>query len=80
MPTLRELRKPCGWWWVHCPACHHKRPMAIVPLIIRWGPDTPDDWVRQRLVCAQCGHRGALLYAPSWVNSVVGWQSWPDSG
>jgi hypothetical protein len=54
--------------------------MAIVPLIIRWGPDTPDDWVRQRLVCAQCGHRGALLYAPSWVNSVVGWQSWPDSG
>jgi hypothetical protein len=41
-----QLRRPPGWFWVYCtryhPLCQHRAPMAIAPLIIRWGPDVSD--------------------------------------
>jgi hypothetical protein len=41
--TLGELHHPPGWVWVHCtryvPLCQHRAPMALAPLVIRWGPD-----------------------------------------
>jgi len=33
------------------PPCPHKAPMALAPLVIRWGPDTSGDMLRQ---CARC--------------------------
>jgi len=53
--TLAELHRPPGWVWVVCdryPPCMHKAPMALAPLVIRWGPDTSGD-----TCCA--GARGA---------------------
>jgi hypothetical protein len=39
VPTLAEIQKETTWVWVHCEAqgCGHSSPMAIVPLMIRWG-------------------------------------------
>ena len=40
--TLGQLHRPPGWVWVYCarhyPLCQHRAPMALAPLIIRWGP------------------------------------------
>jgi hypothetical protein len=42
-PTLGQMvERPPRWVWVCCgdfPRCLHQAPMAIVPLIIRWGWD-----------------------------------------
>jgi hypothetical protein len=67
--TLQELHRTSCWWWIHCinPACLHMVPVAIVPLIIRWGPDR----------CARCGRKGVTLRHPSWRGSAVGWEAFP---
>jgi hypothetical protein len=43
VPTLAQLQRsaPGKWCWAYCVAygCLHHAPMAIAPLIIRWGPD-----------------------------------------
>ena len=38
-PTLEEMRQSAPWLWVWCRNvnCLHRAPMAITPLIIRWG-------------------------------------------
>jgi len=41
--TLCELHRPPGWLWVICARyrpCLHRAPMALAPLVIRWGSDT----------------------------------------
>ena len=79
--TLGELHRPPGWFWIHCarfdPLCQHRAPMAIAPLIIRWGPDTSSDMLRRCARCTVCGHKGATLQAPSWVDGVIGHQPFP---
>jgi hypothetical protein len=37
-----------------------------IAFVIRWGPDAPADWIRQRVRCSVCGHRGADTTMPSW--------------
>jgi hypothetical protein len=78
-PTLKQLQRAPGWHWAICgrPGCGHRRPLAIAPFVIRWGPDMSSDHLRENLVCARCGRRGPLLYHPSWVNRIVGWQPFP---
>src|SRR3954462_1351878 len=47
--TFGELHCPPGWVRVRCasyPWCGHHAPMALAPLIIRWGPDTSGDMLR----------------------------------
>jgi len=43
IPTLSQLHRPPGWFWVYrmryVPLCQHHAPMALAPLIIRWGQD-----------------------------------------
>jgi hypothetical protein len=81
IPTLGQLQQGNGgkWFWVHCESgnCHHKAPMAIAPLIIRWGPNVSSDKLRRCARCTKCGHKGASLRAPSYINIQVGVQPFP---
>jgi len=82
VPTLGQLHRPPGWVWVYCaryaPLCQHRAPMALAPLIIRWGPDTSSDMLRRRARCQVCGHKGATLQCPGWVgNGAADWAPFP---
>jgi hypothetical protein len=79
IPTLGELRASSPWFWVHCKqyGCGHSAPMAFVSLIIRWGPDTSSNRLRQSARCTKCGSKGAMLTHPSYVDRIVGFQPFP---
>jgi hypothetical protein len=79
VPTLGGLRRHQPWMWIDCAAfgCHHRQPMPIVPLIIRWGPDASSDILRQRARCTKCGHLGADLKTPSIADAQSYTQPWP---
>ena len=78
-PPLAQLRKHHCWLWLNCPhrQCLRRAPMALAPLIIRWGPDASSDVLRQRARCSRCGHKGATLQMPSWAGSEVGLAAFP---
>lgn len=83
IPTLEQLQKDEDWLWVYCTSftCTHHKAMKLAPLIERWGPNTSSDRLRQSGRCTKCGHKGATLRAPSWINSLVGVQKYPgDQG
>jgi hypothetical protein len=67
IPTLDELQRGQSWWWVHCSGtdCWHAAPIALAPLVIRWGFGVSSDRLRHRARCTKCGHVGATLIAPS---------------
>ena len=77
VPTLAELREHSAWVWVYCDKCLHHAPVAFVPLMIRWGSDASSDKLRRCARCAVCGHKGATLQHPGWVDTVVGFQPFP---
>jgi len=60
-----------------CAIVPAQAPMALAPLIIRWGPDTSSDKLRQCARCTACGHKGATLQHPGWIENGVGWQPFP---
>ena len=84
VPTLGQLHPPPSWVWVYCtryvPLCQHRAPMALAPLIIRWGPDASSDMLRQCARCTVCGHKGATLQGPGWKNGEVEWEPFPVEG
>ena len=51
--------------------------MAFVPLMIRWGADASSDRLRQAARCTRCGGKGAMLMHPSYVDRIVGFQTFP---
>jgi hypothetical protein len=51
--------------------------MALAPLIIRWGPDTSSEMLRQCARCTVCGHKGATLQHPGWKDGEVEWEPFP---
>ena len=57
--------------------CLHHAPMALVPLMIRWGAETSSDQLRQRARCTKCGHKGATLQHPGWAGTHIGFQPFP---
>ena len=71
--TLGQLHRPPGWTWVYCAArgCPHHAALALAPLVIRWGADASSDCLRERARCTRCGHLGATLRHPSWIDSDV---------
>ena len=79
--TLGQLHRPPGWFWVYCTRYHplyqHRAPMAIAPLIIRWGPDTSSDMLRRCARCTVCCHKGATLQGPGWKNGEAEWEPFP---
>jgi hypothetical protein len=44
----------------------HRRPVAFVPFLIRWGPVASSDLLRRSARCGRCGAKGAALQDPSW--------------
>jgi hypothetical protein len=52
-------------------------PIAITPLIIRWGPDASSDRLRASARCAKCVRKGATLTGPSWGGKDVGVPPFP---
>jgi len=61
VPTLGQIHRPPGWLWLICdryPPCLHRAPVALAPLIIRWGPDASSDMLRRSARCQVCGHKG----------------------
>lgn len=79
-PTLAELAKqPPFWMWVHCPGCRRWKPLRLGDAIATAGASTTSVAFMRRLRCISCGHRGAQLQAPSWSNSVDGWQRYEDA-
>jgi hypothetical protein len=67
-PTLASHRRYWCWFWVYCVEgayCHHSAPMAVAPLIIRWGPETPFSKVRRSFRCSMCGGRKVMTMVPS---------------
>jgi hypothetical protein len=79
VPTLAELREHSAWTWVYCERCQHHAPVAFVPLMIRWGANVSSDKLRACARCNVCGHKGATLQHPGWVDTVVGFQPFPVS-
>ena len=86
VPTLGELQAgSTKWVWAICNgldesgrvACLHRAPLALAPFVIRWGAEASSNVMRQRLRCAVCGHRGAALQHPSWIDAQIGEQPFP---
>jgi hypothetical protein len=63
-PTVGQLHRPPGWVRLYCtryhPLCQHSAPMAVAPLIIRWGPDASSDVLRQCALHRVRAQRGDL--------------------
>ena len=78
-PTLEQLRRGTPWCWVVCEYCMHRKPVAFVPFIIRWGPDASSDMLRRSARCTKCGRKGAALQHPSWAGMDVGFEPFPRS-
>jgi hypothetical protein len=76
-PTLEQLRRGTPWCWVVCEHCMHRKAVAFVPFIIRWGPDASSDLLRQSARCTKCGRKGAALQHPSWAGMHIGFEPFP---
>jgi hypothetical protein len=76
-PTLGQLQRSHCWTWLYCEKCLHHAPMALVPLMIRWGAETPSDQLRRCARCTKCGHKGATLQHPGWAGTHIGFQPFP---
>jgi len=76
-PTLADLQRSHCWTWVYCEKCLHYAPMALVPLMIRWGAEASSDRLRQCARCTKCGHKGATLQHPGWAGTHIGFQPFP---
>jgi hypothetical protein len=72
-PTLEEMRQSAPWLWMLCRnvKCMHRAPMAITPLIIRWGGNASSDRLRAGARCLKCGKRGADLQHPGAQSSDI---------
>jgi hypothetical protein len=76
--TLGQLQSgEPHWVWAHCDGCRRARPLPLAPFAIRWGAGASSDVLRRNLRCTVCGHRGASLLHPSWVDSQVGYGPFP---
>ena len=71
--------KRMGRVCVHCKTygCGHNSPMALAPLVIRWGADAPLERLLRSARCMACQKRGAEIRHPSWRDSEVGFQPFP---
>jgi hypothetical protein len=76
-PTLGNLQRATPWVWMHCDRCQHKAPFACAVAVIRWGPDTTSDKLRQCASCTGCGQKGAVIQHPSWGGDGLGFLPFP---
>ena len=78
-PTLANMRTQSCWLRVNClnTTCLHRAPVALAPLITRWGEEASSDLLRRAVRCARCGRKGASLTSPSWVGLDTGFAPFP---
>lgn len=79
LTSLRDLHREPGWLWLYCEGrgCGNRKPVALAPFVIRWGPNESSDRLRGAVVCSECGHRGAAIRMPSWVDINRRWGPFP---
>jgi hypothetical protein len=83
--SIGELQRTTPWVWVYCNrfldsehrACGHRTPMALAPLVIRWGPEASSDMLRRCARCTKCGAKAASIAHPSWSGNVTGFEPFP---
>jgi len=76
-PTLGDLQHATPWVWVWCERCQHHAPLACAVAVIRWGPNTSSDKLRQCARCTACGTKGATIQHPGWAGNHVGFMPFP---
>lgn len=59
------------WFHVTCNTigCRNRAAVPLVPLILRWGPDAPREWLDTRFRCPRCGCRNTSIRMPSMSGS-----------
>jgi len=78
-PDVAELQESTSWFWLWCERCQHSAPIKFAPLIARWGADASSDKLRRGARCTKCGHKGATLQHPGWVDSAGGFQPFSEA-
>jgi hypothetical protein len=86
-PTLGELQaRSSTWFWRAAKGSGRAANRASTkprsrspPFVIRWGPQTSSDVLRQNLRCTACARRGAALQHPGWIERHRGREAvpWP---
>ncbi len=79
--TMGQLaRAEPGWVHLYCdtPGCGHHAAVRLAPLVERWGPDAPREWMLTRFRCAKCGRRNTSIRMPS-TRGHLGFEPFPDS-
>jgi Pentapeptide repeats (8 copies) len=84
VPVMRSRRKPCSvpnspspiWRGISgCAACYRSAWAHLsMEFDLRWDPGASSDKLRRCARCTVCGHKGATLQHPSWVEGGIGWQ------
>lgn len=70
--TLGQLaRIEPGWVRLYCetPGCGHHAALPLAPLVLRWGPAAPRDYLLTRFRCSRCGRRNTSIRLPSNLGS-----------
>jgi hypothetical protein len=75
--TLGDLHRATPWVWVYCERCPHSSPLACAVAVIRWGPETSSDRLRQCARCTACGNKGATIQHPGWGGADIGFLPFP---
>jgi hypothetical protein len=77
--TLGQIHTEPYRFWIYCGsgACMHCTPVALAQFVIRYGAEASSDVLRRCARCSKCGHKGATLRRPSWINSYVGIAPFP---
>ena len=68
--TLEQLPRDSPWRWVVCEYCLHRRPVAFIPLIIRWKPDASSNLLRRSAGAPNAEtvrNRAASLSGAAWT-------------
>lgn len=55
------------WFHITCNTigCRNRAAVPLVPLILRWGPHAPREWLDTRFRCTRCGARSTTVTRPS---------------
>lgn len=78
--TIGQLaRAEPGWVHLYCETigCGHHAAVRLAPLVARWGPDAPRDFMLTRFRCSKCGRRNTSIRSPSMV-SFHGFEPFPE--
>lgn len=70
--TIGELAEGAPRWvrlYCETPGCGNHKAVALVPLVLRWGPRAPRDWLLTKFRCSKCGRCNSSIRAPSMMGS-----------